>query len=52
VLGDDELVGYAFVDPAEVAELVTPLLARRISASIQAIADGTVAALENGFPAA
>jgi len=51
-LGDDELAGYAFVDPGKVAELVSPLLARRIMASIQAIADGTVAALENGVPAA
>jgi 8-oxo-dGTP pyrophosphatase MutT (NUDIX family) len=52
VLGDDELAGYAFVDPAEVAERVTPLLARRIGACIQAVADGAVAALENGVPAA
>jgi 8-oxo-dGTP diphosphatase len=50
VLGDDELAGYAFVDLDNVAELVTPLLARRIKASIQAVADGTVAALENGVP--
>jgi 8-oxo-dGTP pyrophosphatase MutT (NUDIX family) len=52
VLSDDELAGYAFVDPDEVAELVTPLLARRIGASLQAVAGGTVAALENGLPAA
>lgn len=52
MVGDDELVGYAFVDPGEVAELVSSLLARRIAASIQAIADGTVAVLENGVPAA
>jgi 8-oxo-dGTP diphosphatase len=52
VLGDDELAGYAFVDLDKVAELVTPLLARRIMASIQAIAGGKVAALENGVPAA
>ena len=51
VLGDDELAGYAFVEPAEVAERVTPLLARRIGACIQAVADGAVAALENGVPA-
>jgi 8-oxo-dGTP pyrophosphatase MutT (NUDIX family) len=52
VLGDDELAGYAFVDLDKVAELVTPLLARRIRASMQAVGDGTVAALENGVPAA
>lgn len=52
VLGDDELVGYAFIDPDEVAQLVTPLLARRIGACIQAVADGVVAALENGVPVA
>lgn len=51
VVGDDELAGYAFTDPDEVAELVTPLLARRIGACLQAVADGTVAALENGVPA-
>lgn len=50
VLGDDELDGYAFVDPNEVADLVTPLLARRIGACLQAVADGTVAALEDGVP--
>lgn len=32
VLGDDEVAGNAFVDPAEAAERVTPLLARRIGA--------------------
>jgi hypothetical protein len=37
VLSDDELDGYAFVDPAEVAERLTPLLARRIGACIQAV---------------
>lgn len=52
VLGDDELDGYAFLDPDKVADLVTPLLARRIGACLQAVADGTVAALENGVPAA
>jgi 8-oxo-dGTP diphosphatase len=52
VLGDDELDGYAFVVADELTELVTPLLARRIRACIQAVADGTVAALENGVPAA
>jgi 8-oxo-dGTP diphosphatase len=51
VLGDDELDGYAFVGADELTELVTPLLARRIRACIQAVADGTVAALENGVPA-
>jgi 8-oxo-dGTP pyrophosphatase MutT (NUDIX family) len=51
VLADDELGGFAFVAPDTVPELVTPLLARRIAACLDAIAEGTVAALENGNPA-
>jgi hypothetical protein len=33
------------------AERVTPLVARRIAASVDAAAAGTVASLENGIPA-
>lgn len=51
MLADDELAGFAFVDPDKVSELVTPLLARRIAACLCAVAEGTVAALENGSPA-
>ena len=52
VLADGELAGFAFTVPGEVASLVTPLLARRIAACLDAVAAGTVAALENGSPAA
>ena len=45
-----ELAGFAFVYPDEVADRVTPLVARRISASLQALAAGTVASLEDGRP--
>ena len=50
VLGDWELAGFAFTEPGDVACLVTPLLARRIIACLDAAATGTVAALENGSP--
>jgi 8-oxo-dGTP diphosphatase len=43
-----ELAGFAFVVRDEVAGLVTPLLARRVASCLNAVADGTVAALENG----
>jgi 8-oxo-dGTP pyrophosphatase MutT (NUDIX family) len=52
MLADGELAGFAFVAPDQVPGLVTPLLARRIAACLDAIAEGTVAALENGSPAA
>lgn len=47
----DELAGFEFVEPAEVAARMSPLLARRIAACVDAVAAGTVAMLENGFPA-
>ena len=50
VLVDGELAGFAFTDLGEVASLVTPLLARRIRACLDAVTSGTVAALENGSP--
>jgi len=43
-----ELAGFAFVSPSQVAGRVTPLVARRISASLEALAAGTVASLEDG----
>jgi 8-oxo-dGTP diphosphatase len=52
VLADGELSGFAFVSRGEVAGLVTPLLARRVSSCLDAVATGTIAALENGSPAA
>jgi len=52
VLADGELAGFAFVAGDEVAGLGTPLLARRVASCLDAVAAGTVAALENGSPAA
>jgi 8-oxo-dGTP diphosphatase len=52
VLADGELARFAFVAPDQVPALVTPFLARRIAACLQAVESGTVAALENGSPAA
>jgi ADP-ribose pyrophosphatase YjhB (NUDIX family) len=49
-LPDDELAGYEFVEPGQVAEWVSPLLARRIAACVDAIAAGTVISLEDGCP--
>jgi 8-oxo-dGTP diphosphatase len=46
-----ELAGFWFVPPGQVAAMVTPLVARRIAASLDAVAAGTVASLENGHPA-
>jgi 8-oxo-dGTP pyrophosphatase MutT (NUDIX family) len=48
---DDELAGFALFHPEQVAERVTPLVGRRIAASLDAFATGTVASLENGSPA-
>jgi 8-oxo-dGTP pyrophosphatase MutT (NUDIX family) len=50
VLVDGELAGFEFVTADEAAEQVTPLLARRIAACLQACEAGTVATLENGSP--
>jgi 8-oxo-dGTP diphosphatase len=48
---EGELAGFAFVCPDEVADLVSPLVARRITACLDALAAGTVASLEDGSPA-
>lgn len=50
VLVDGELSGFEFVTADQAAERVTPLLARRIAACLEAVAAGTVATLENGNP--
>jgi len=50
VVADGELAGFAFTDPMDVAARVTPLLSRRIAACLDAVAHGTVAALEDGSP--
>lgn len=44
-----ELAGFAFVSPDQVAGRATPLVARRIGASLQALAAGSVASLEDGY---
>jgi 8-oxo-dGTP pyrophosphatase MutT (NUDIX family) len=49
-LANGELSGFAFVDRDDVAGLVAPLLASRIAACLDAVAAGSVAALENGSP--
>lgn len=51
IVQEGELAGFAFVRPGEVAGRVTPLVARRITASLDALAAGTVASLEAGSPA-
>jgi 8-oxo-dGTP pyrophosphatase MutT (NUDIX family) len=51
VVQEGELAGYAFVRPAQVPRRVTPLVARRISACLEALVTGTVASLEGGSPA-
>jgi len=51
VLQEGELAGYAFVRPDQAPGRVTPLVARRISACLEALATGTVASLEGGSPA-
>src|SRR5450432_1835362 len=51
VVPEGEIAGFQFVLPAQVAAMVTPLVARRIAASLDAAAAGTVASLENGAPA-
>lgn len=48
----DELASFAFVPAGQVAQRVTLLLARQISASLAALANGAVASLENGSPIA
>ena len=48
---DDELAGFAFIEPGAVTGMATPLVGRRIGACLEAVADGTVASLEAGRPA-
>jgi ADP-ribose pyrophosphatase YjhB (NUDIX family) len=50
VLADGELGGFEFVTVDEAAVRVTPLLARRIVACLEACEAGTVVTLENGSP--
>jgi 8-oxo-dGTP diphosphatase len=48
IVQEGELTGFAFVRPGEVDRRVTPLVARRITACLDALAAGTVASLEDG----
>ncbi len=47
-LPPEELAAYAFVGEAELGEYLTPLLARRVAASLDAARTGTVLSLEDG----
>jgi ADP-ribose pyrophosphatase YjhB (NUDIX family) len=49
-LNADEVASYAFVEAERVGELVSELLARRITACLEAVSTGTTMSLENGFP--
>ncbi|MEE6257108.1 NUDIX hydrolase [Plantactinospora sonchi] len=46
----DELRSWAWSTPAEAAQRLSPLLARRAAAATQAVTDGVTAYLENGAP--
>jgi 8-oxo-dGTP pyrophosphatase MutT (NUDIX family) len=48
VLPPDELASYRFVEADELATLTVPRLVRRIEASLEALANGSVAELEDG----
>jgi 8-oxo-dGTP diphosphatase len=47
---EDELDGFAFVHPDQVSSRVRPVVGRRIQACLQALATGSVVALEDGNP--
>ena len=46
----EEIGGFAFFSPEHVAAQVRPVVGRRIDACLPALANGTVAALEDGRP--
>ena len=46
----DELEGFAFVRPSQIAARVRPIVARRIQACLNALDTGAVAALDDGSP--
>ena len=46
----DELISWKWCDHDEVAERVHEFMARRLDAALLALATGSVAELENGFP--
>jgi 8-oxo-dGTP pyrophosphatase MutT (NUDIX family) len=47
---EEELAGWEFVEPDQVASRVTPSLSRRIAACMRALASGTAVSLEDGSP--
>jgi 8-oxo-dGTP pyrophosphatase MutT (NUDIX family) len=47
---DDELNGFAFFPPGEVGGRVRPVVGRRVTACLQALATGAAAELEDGEP--
>jgi 8-oxo-dGTP diphosphatase len=47
----DELDGFAFVPPRQVATRVRPIVARRLQACLNALNTGEAAALDDGRPA-
>ncbi|MFI2366698.1 NUDIX domain-containing protein [Promicromonospora sp. NPDC019610] len=51
-LAGDELLSWAWCTVDEARERMRPLVARRIAAALNAIAEGGVAELENGYPVA
>ena len=51
VVQDGELANFAFACPEQVARRVTPVVARRVAACLEALKNGTVASLEDGSPA-
>lgn len=52
VVQDDELHGFRFAAPDEIASLVNPPLARRIESAFLAVRSGSVLSLEDGKPIA
>lgn len=50
VLPPEELISWKWCDRDEVAERLTDFMARRLDAALSALANGSVAELENGYP--
>lgn len=50
VVPPEELHGFGFYDLAAVGSVLPPVLARRMTAAVQAHRDGTTAYLEDGYP--
>lgn len=50
LLPEDELSGWAFVEPADAAARVSPSLGLRIGAALASLSDGDTRYLESGAP--